>query len=179
VRASGRAHPVTLADHGGNLWTQWGELAERTAARGRNSVLWPQPIGPVFVTPSRSGTYVVWPNIGLLGYAAGPDVHVVDGYGLADPIASRLEVQGWGRAGHSRSLPSPWIEARFSPRSSWVGTWTGQAARVLRCPAVQELEQAVSAPLTPGRFVSNVLASPRLTRLSIPAAPAAAARKLC
>ena len=53
-------------------------------------------------------------NIGLLGYAAGPRVHIVDQLGLADPIAARIKLDSRGRPGHEKDLPGEWVVARFT-----------------------------------------------------------------
>ncbi len=53
------------------------------------------------------------------------------------------------------------------------------ARRVIECADVQELLAAVREPLTAGRFLDNVLAAPRLTRLEIPSDPNEAERLLC
>ena len=49
---------------------------------------------------------VVRANIGLFGYYAGPTLHVIDAYGLADPLIARLPaLQPW-RIGHfERGVP--------------------------------------------------------------------------
>lgn len=66
--------------------------------------------------PGRGGAVEVQPmeTIGLNGYAAGPAVHVVDLYGLADPVLARLPCaceSGW-RPGHwPRALPEGYLQA--------------------------------------------------------------------
>jgi arabinofuranosyltransferase len=51
--------------------------------------------------------------VGIFGYAAGPQVHVVDWFGLGDPLLARLHIadkQGW-RIGHFyRELPDGYLE---------------------------------------------------------------------
>jgi arabinofuranosyltransferase len=50
-------------------------------------------------------------NVGLYGYYAGPDVHVVDPYGLADPLLARLPALPNWRVGHyQRLLPHGYAE---------------------------------------------------------------------
>ncbi len=61
---------------------------------------------------------VEFPTIGFAGYAAGPDIHIVDHYALADPLLSRLPIiksdlapAGW-RIGHFvREVPCGYIES--------------------------------------------------------------------
>jgi arabinofuranosyltransferase len=171
-------HPVTLADHHRNVWTTWGWDARRRAEAGRNVLIYPSWHQRSRVTPARAGTYLVWPNIGMLGYAAGPDVYVVDGYGLADPVAARLQ-SSEERAGHSKVMGLAWIEARFSSRSARLSPDATAAARVLACPPLQDLLDATRSPLTPKLFVKNLLRAPRLTGLRIPDVPQKAVVEQC
>jgi arabinofuranosyltransferase len=147
-------------------------------------------------------------TVGLLGYAAGPRVHVVDQLGVADPLGSRTELDALaiprrsfgypGRgayyrarrrqtAGHEKYLPSEWVVARFGPpgRKGYPGiellspSKVAAARRALRCPPMKRLLRAVSAPLTAGRFLSNIGDSFSLTTLRFPADPSAAEHELC
>ncbi|MFH1843094.1 MAG: hypothetical protein ABIF77_07775, partial [bacterium] len=53
-------------------------------------------------------------TIGFFGFFAGPRIHIVDRFGLADPLLARLEpspTDHW-RAGHlERDLPAGYLEA--------------------------------------------------------------------
>jgi arabinofuranosyltransferase len=50
--------------------------------------------------------------IGLFGYYAGPEVHVVDFYALSDPLLARLPSRGRWRIGHfQRRIPSGYLES--------------------------------------------------------------------
>lgn len=139
--------------------------------------------------------------IGILGFAAGPKVRVVDFLGLADPIGSRLRLQPFtltngefhparGRMGHQKRLAPEWIVARFgAPTQSTYRygdrevklspEWVAAAHRTLRCAPLRRLVQATTSPLTPGRFLSNIGDSFSLTRLRISAIPSDAERELC
>ena len=59
-------------------------------------------------------------SVGLLGFHAGPDVHVIDRYALADPLLARLPAQvgpGW-RIGHfQRTLPSGYVATLASGKN--------------------------------------------------------------
>ena len=111
--------------------------------------------------------------VGLVSYAAGHRVTVVDRHGLADPIAARLEWRPemgpagrvWPvryRAGHEKGLPLAWIVARYADLRSPIGRRlarrpaVAQANRVLGCSRLHELLRAVDAPLTFDRFFSNI-----------------------
>jgi arabinofuranosyltransferase len=54
-------------------------------------------------------------NVGFLGYYAGPQIHIIDRNGLADPLLARLPVrdpQNW-RIGHfRRHVPDGYTETR-------------------------------------------------------------------
>jgi arabinofuranosyltransferase len=54
---------------------------------------------------------VVFGNIGIYGYYAGPDVHIVDYYALSDPLLARLPAEPGSRIGHfTRELPAGYLE---------------------------------------------------------------------
>ncbi len=53
-------------------------------------------------------------NIGIVGFYAGPDVHIVDPFALADPLLARLPIApkaGWGIGHFPRALPKGYLEA--------------------------------------------------------------------
>ena len=126
------------------------------------------------------------PNVGLLGYAAGARVHVVDRFGLGDPLAARFRIERRSRPGHEKWLLEAWIIARFAdsaaqlPRSA-APPWVIDATRsALACPPLAELLEAIGAPLTPARFVRNVGVAWRLRSLTIPSDPwRRAAAEIC
>lgn len=46
------------------------------------------------------------PNVGVVGYYAGPGVHIVDSHALTDPLLARLPTRGSWRIGHfPRAIP--------------------------------------------------------------------------
>jgi arabinofuranosyltransferase len=54
---------------------------------------------------------VVRDGIGFTGYFAGPDVHIVDMFALADPLLARLPANPESRAGHHvRDIPAGYLE---------------------------------------------------------------------
>jgi arabinofuranosyltransferase len=139
-------------------------------------------------------------GIGLPAYAMGPQLDVLDLYGLADWLTAHLELTRRGFTGHEKSLPIPWAAARVTaatsrPRASefplspvvLIPTTNGSAfdeqvawARAaLSCPAVRELEQSTTAPLTARRFFANVTHAFANMRLRIPPDPETAYRRFC
>jgi arabinofuranosyltransferase len=181
--AAGDAHPVTLADHGDNAWTQWGEAARERAERGEDVILRPSWQDPTIVDASRDGTVLVWPNIGMLGYAAGGDVHVVDPIGLSDAFAARMEAVPGSRIGHEKSMPLEWVYARWGvPDGRATGVRAGAVAaagRALACPPLQDLLNTTTAPMNPRQFVVNLLRAPSLTLLEVPRNAQEAVDELC
>jgi arabinofuranosyltransferase len=117
-------------------------------------------------------------SIGILGYQAGPDVVVVDLRGLADPLTGRAEVfQAWRyQAGHRKFLDKAWYHARYGYRVDDVHDGVNVASvaaarRALSCPPLSDLLEAVTAPLTPGRFVSNLWHSVSYAAVPVPEDP--------
>ena len=138
---------------------------------------WRAPIAPS--VPDSVRVVLGMRNVGILGYIAGPDVHLTDLLGLADPVAARLILVERSRPGHEKMLPTPgsWRgsasrAARSAPRPRRRGAGNG-----MRRPG--RLLHAVSDPLTPSRFLANIGVAWSLHRLRIPAEPAAAARRFC
>jgi arabinofuranosyltransferase len=144
-------------------------------------------------------------SVGLASFAMGPRLNVLDVYGLGDPLAAHLSSppRGDGHArlpGHEKPLPAPWIAARLTPAgaatpasdfpdvaSPLIAPATGAkfeqqvayARAALRCPAIEELQEASGAKLTFGRFVGNVVRAFRNTRMRIPPDPQDAYAEYC
>ena len=142
--------------------------------------------------------------IGLPGYALGNDFMMFDNYGLADPLTSHFDASGERLGfpplpGHEKAMPAVWAAARlqqpgpadpdnylssgspliaptdgaeFQEQVAW-----GRAAP--RCPDIRALLQAACAPITPRRFVSNLLHSLDRTRMRVPPDPEAAYKQYC
>jgi arabinofuranosyltransferase len=94
-----RANPTTLADYDKSGWARAGMALRRLSKQGRGLVLRIPFLthGSIEVNgpPARSSpapVVAVFEAVGIMGYAAGPNVHLVDDLGLADPIASRTRL---------------------------------------------------------------------------------------
>ncbi len=74
-------------------------------------------------------------NVGVLGYLAGPDVHLTDLLGLADPVAARLTLVERSRPGHEKVLPDAWVVARFGDPEAARARFpaAADAARAMEC----------------------------------------------
>jgi arabinofuranosyltransferase len=204
VRFSGRARPITLEDYRRLPWADSGRALGRLSRSGRRAFVAVAPLfgsllRPEGVPNARARAPVVTSagTIGLMGYAAGPRVHIVDLRGLADSIAARNRLERVrlpggrvapkrARAGHDKLLPVEWVAGRFGPQRvvgrrsrKLLNAWTAAARRALACPPAERLLIAVSTPLTPGRFLSNVAAAPALDRLRFSPDPTRAAAELC
>jgi len=206
----GHSHFVTLADYDPVPFSQpyVGRQLRRLARRDPGSVVFEfvrdratlegrsLPVRrPVAVPglrsrePWRGGTVAYTGSIGRVGYAAGERVWLVDRLGLADPVASRLRLEGRrrGLAGHEKSLPVPWFLARVAvggslPRAARRVTTereVGAARRALRCGGLRDVLAGATARLSVGRFLDNVGLAWRERSLRIPADPVAAERELC
>lgn len=151
------------------------------------AIVFARPEGPAFaafLAPSvpRSIRVVLGlENIGRFGYLAGSDVHVVDRFGLADPIASRLLLTKRDRPGHEKLLPTVWVVARFGDPGAAAARFPSvrEAAAALRCGELARLLHAVSDSLTLSTFLANARDAWIFHRLRIPADPAAAAERFC
>ena len=61
---------------------------------------------------------VIRDGIGFTGYFAGPDVHIVDMFALADPLLARLPANPQSRTGHFlRDIPAGYIETLQTGRN--------------------------------------------------------------
>jgi arabinofuranosyltransferase len=90
---------------------------------------------------SRAPEVVVHHSIGLIGYFAGPDVHIVDDYGLADPLLARLPGGSpTATMGHfMRDVPAGYIET--------IESRTNRLADPDLAAYYDALHQIVSGPL--------------------------------
>jgi hypothetical protein len=136
----------------------------------------------VFDTKPRPGRdphklVVTMGSIGVPGWAVGPDVFVVDIGGLAEPLAARSSPVPNQAAGHRKRVSATWYEARFGVQRG--DPRVDAARRALRCQPLAGLIRAIDAPLTPGRFLSNLWHAPSYTFLHIARDPRVAERELC
>jgi arabinofuranosyltransferase len=139
-------------------------------------------------------------GIGVLSYALGPRVSILDLNGLADPIAAHLDLVHRGYPGHEKLLPAPWVAALLTadgtqPRAEQfpikpsVSTPPDPdlpfdvqvefARTVLRCHAIADIQRSTQGSLGIGKFLSNVVHSFTRTGLRIPSNPRLAAARFC
>lgn len=189
VALSGRANPVTVDDHGANIWRR-GALGVRDfAARGGSGlVLDGESVGNLAVVlpldPSVGQRVVVQVGaVGMYGYTVGTDVRVVDRFGLADPLVSHHRLESRGRPGHEKNLPIEWVIARYTPAGvspEWVDAGRLELAReALRCEPMTRLLDASSADAGWGGSLRNLVRAPRLTAYRFAPDPAVAFVENC
>jgi arabinofuranosyltransferase len=142
-------------------------------------------------------------GLGVIGYSLGPDVYVLDLLGLGDPFTSHLELERRGLVGHEKPLPAPWIAARLTPPGTELSEEdfpftplfgvaplgdpdrapfddrVARAREVIECPEIEQFLDSYTAPLTPGRFLSNLVRAPRFTLMRIPPEPEDAYAEFC
>jgi arabinofuranosyltransferase len=169
-------HPVYPADYRRLSWSAWGREAHARAAEHEQVVLVPAHLYhlPHLLPGVRRQVVFAFPNVGISGYLAGPRVRIVDLYGLADPIGSRMSMPERGRPGHEKHLPLDLFLGRYVASSTIPARQrrieAGRAS--LRCPGLRKLLAAVEKPMSFHRFFANVADSWALTRERIPFRPA-------
>ncbi len=159
-------------------WLTGAQVAELYAEGERGTI---QLLG-VRVDHTGDPDELVWMlgSIGLAGYNAGTEVHVVDLGGLAEPLAARTDPIPDRPAGHRKQVHPAWATARFGILHDEADDDSvAAAARALDCPGLRDLMAAISEPMTPRRFAANLVDSVSLTRLHVPSDPVEAERELC
>jgi arabinofuranosyltransferase len=169
---------------------------------------WRSPDAPLrpglprpYVVASAMGAlgYTLGPDVRILDTLALADAFASHLAATAAPVDGTLP--SW-MAGHEKPLPPPWVAARILqegepfdaedlppplPSGQLTPVTEGDeleeqvawARAALACPAIQRLQEATAASLTPGRFLSNVFNAAGNTRMRIPADPREAYRRYC
>ena len=171
---------VPLENWSADVGFQLSRKAAADQARGESYyVAVGQPDQPL----PRNGTGVAFlaTSLGIAGAASGIEVTVADTPALVDPIGSRvvLPADAEFRVGHAYR-PEVWVVARLASGDRTPPlAGLADARTALSCAPVVELMDAVSQPLTPERFFTNLMLAPKLTFLRIPVDPAEAVARLC
>jgi arabinofuranosyltransferase len=120
---------------------------------------------------------------GISGYLAGPDVIVQESYGLGDAVISRLPPFEHTNPAHRKGPVGDWVYAlRLKPDVVVPNTDNDRIAaarRALRCGALADLHDTISASLDLDRFLSNLTGAVDTTTLTIPRNPYRAEKKFC
>jgi arabinofuranosyltransferase len=172
------ANPVRIEDYAAHSWYQRGRQVRAEARRGQHAYV-DLDLGRA---PAAAHEYVLrFPNLGILGVAAGPDVLVADSLSLADPVGARLVLPPaeHARVGHSQVVPPVWHRARYAAAEPTDGRGVRAARRSLGCGRLRELLDATGGPLTLRRFLRNLVHAPARTALRVPVRPVEAQQALC
>ncbi|BCZ22242.1 terminal beta-(1-_2)-arabinofuranosyltransferase [Mycobacterium senriense] len=187
-QATGNAHPLTAADYLGyprmaailtalnntpegalllpsGNYIQWDLVPQTQPAPGDKSAQKPQHA--VFFT-----------NLGMVGMNVGLDVRVIDQIGLANPLAQHTERLKHGRIGHDKNLfpdwviaDGPWVKLPPGIPGYLDAQWVAEAVAALQCPETKAVLSSVRAPMTPHRFLSNLVNSFQFTGYRIDRVP--------
>lgn len=117
--------------------------------------------------------------LGIGGVGVGTRISLTDSFGLADSVASRMELRERGRPGHEKFFTTPWFAAKYTAEGVTVDERVIKAKRVLQCGLLRELFLATHEPMSVSRFMKNVSLSFSLHRMRVPADPYEAERRFC
>lgn len=192
AQATGHAHPLTAADY-----LDYPRMAAILAALDNtpdgalllpsgNYIQWdtvpmaqpPPGSAPGDKEPRKPQHAVFFTNLGMVGMNVGLDVRVIDQIGLANPLAQHTERLKHARIGHDKNLfpdwviaDGPWVKVYPGIPGYLDEQWVAEAVTALQCPETQSVLASVRAPMTPHRFISNVLHSYEFTKYRIDRVP--------
>jgi arabinofuranosyltransferase len=199
--AAERYNPVHTSHWRSYILYKDGQEADRLIRTGTRLLAWRssaiEPVVYAGVPLRRDLPYeaaFITGNLGITGVRAGRHVHIIDPSGLSDPFASRVRLAARGRPGHEKRLDFAWIQARFADArvvpddaAQQINGGTVQPApgavaaarRALRCGELRDIEAAVTEPLTPTRFLRNMVLALRLHSFRLESDPVVAEARLC
>jgi len=148
---------------------------------------------------------VIFGAMGAVPFRLPVEVRVADALGLADPVVAHVRLEHRGEVpGHEKYLRTIWWAARVlpddvafppsydqplilvvdppPPRSADPAVVAEQRRRIvaaLGCGRLADLRAAYTQPLTPGRFVRNVVRAPLLHGFRFSRVPEVAQHELC
>lgn len=188
AQATGHAHPLTAADY--LDYPRMRAVLEALENTPDGALLLPSgnydqwDVVPAVPPPpdapkDQKGPHTVFfTNLGMLGMNVGLDVRVIDQIGLANPLAAHTARLEDGRIGHDKNLFPDWAiaEGPFLKERPFIPgyideEWIRQAEAALECPATDAMLTAVRGPMTPRRFLSNLVHAYELTQYRIDRVP--------
>ena len=168
VDAAQREDPVTIDDYKAFTWPRYADIANDSADRGERVMFVGDDsfthgvdgVNRLPLRPDGPQTVVVFDYVGMISYAAGSDVWIVDRLGLGDPLASRIALTRRARPGHEKQLHLAWPIARFAadhvrPADPTLARQIDAARQALQCGPIDRILDAATEPLTAGRFFAN------------------------
>ncbi len=143
--------------------------------------------------PLRSGAEPSAASASLTGmgnaYAWDLDVYVIEHGSLAHPVGSHLDHLVGDRPGHQKPMPPVWqvaglVDGAEVPDVDGVGLLVSSrdlaaAERAMACGQLADYLDGIHEPLTPGRFLRNVVDSVANTRLRLSPDPQVAEDQMC
>jgi hypothetical protein len=117
--------------------------------------------------------------LGISGRVMGLRINLTDSFGLADPVASRMELEKRGRPGHEKLFDVVWWAAKYTAPGATEDPRVNVAKRALSCGLLSDLHHATHDPLTLTRFFKNLGLAFTLHRVRVPADPEAAVKRFC
>ncbi len=188
AQATGHAHPLTAADYLG--YPRMAAILTALDNTPDGALLLPSgnynqwdlvpmaPPPPGDKTPQKPQHAVFFTNLGMVGMNVGLDVRVIDQIGLANPLAQHTERLKHGRIGHDKNLfpdwviaDGPWVKLPPGIPGYLDAQWVAEAVAALQCPDTKAVLSSVRAPMTPHRFLSNLVNSFQFTRYRIDRVP--------
>lgn len=153
---AGHPNPITLDDYAAFEWVELGREAAERAEAGEDVLIVNSFWGNFEQErPEGSGVALAFSNVGLVAVASGPEVLVIDGFGLGDPIGSRERLtHSGGRTGHEKMLQIPWALARYAAYENTPHD-VRVAQEALTCGALAEVMEATSGDLSFGQVLDN------------------------
>ncbi|MGH3958547.1 flagellar motor control protein ZomB [Mycobacterium sp.] len=191
AQATGHAHPLTAADYLDYPRMRAVLVTLNNIPEGAlllpsgNYYQWdvvpaiPSSTPPPDRKPPETGPHTVFfTNLGMLGMNVGLDVRVIDQIGLANPLAAHTPRLRYGRIGHDKNLfpdwviaDGPWVKVYPGVPGYLDDKWVRQAEAALQCPATQAVLNSVRSPMSPHRFLSNLMHSYQFTKYRIDRVP--------
>ncbi|KUI46950.1 hypothetical protein AU198_06375 [Mycobacterium sp. GA-1199] len=187
-QATGHAHPLTAADY--LDYPRMRAVLEALENTPDGALLLPSgnynqwDVVPALPPPPdapddyRGPHTVFFTNLGMLGMNVGLDVRVIDQIGLANPLAAHTERLEDGRIGHDKNLFPDWAiaEGPFLKEPPYIPgyvdeDWVRQAEAALECPETDAMLNSVRGPMTPRRFLSNLVHAYQFTQYRIDRVP--------
>jgi arabinofuranosyltransferase len=143
--------------------------------------------------PLRSGAEPTAASASLTGmgnaYAWDLDIYVIEHGSLAHPVGSHLDHLVGDRPGHQKPMPPVWqvaglVDGAEVPDVDGVGLLVSSrdlaaAERAMACGQLADYLDGIHEPLTPGRFLRNVVDSVANTRLRLSPDPQVAEDQMC
>ncbi|SEH57504.1 arabinofuranosyltransferase [Mycolicibacterium rutilum] len=188
AQATGHAHPLTAADY--LDYPRMRAVLEALENTPDGALLLPSgnydqwDVVPAIPPPpdapkDQKGPHTVFfTNLGMLGMNVGLDVRVIDQIGLANPLAAHTSRLEDGRIGHDKNLFPDWAiaEGPFLKEPPFIPgyideEWIRQAEAALQCPATDAMLNSVRGPMSPRRFLSNLVHAYQFTQYRIDRVP--------